>query len=139
CLSQPPRLLPAIGLPPVSRRRRSACRSDARKGCGFSAPFSFAPFFLRFALHGWCTRVLHFEPIGRSAGAVERVLPFRDDALNPELAGVPKNSLAVALHVLVKSDARVSLGQHHLQCSLAALKRIGAQVVTIQLDQVEGV
>src|SRR5262249_13379807 len=70
---------------------------------------------------------------------VERVLPFRDDALNPKLAGVPKNSLAVALHVLVKSDARVSLGQHHLQCSLAALKRIGPQVVTIQLDQVEGV
>jgi hypothetical protein len=30
---------------------------------------SFSSFALHFALRGWGIRVLHFEPIGRAAGA----------------------------------------------------------------------
>jgi hypothetical protein len=51
---------------------------------------------------------------------------------------VTENSLAVAVHVL-KSEAGPSLGQDHFERGLAALKRIAAQIVAVQLDQVEGV
>jgi hypothetical protein len=41
--------------------------------------------------------------------------------------------------VLIESDARSSLGQDHLKRLLAALKRITAQIVAVQFDQIEGV
>jgi hypothetical protein len=41
--------------------------------------------------------------------------------------------------VLVEADAGPSLGQDHLKRCLAALKRIRPQIVTVQLDQVEGI
>src|SRR6516225_4969026 len=38
--------------------------------------------------HGRRIRVLHFEPIGRAAGTVGRILALRDDAFKTHLAGV---------------------------------------------------
>jgi hypothetical protein len=41
--------------------------------------------------------------------------------------------------VLVEPDAGAGLGQDHFQCRFAALQRITAQVVAVQLDQIESV
>src|SRR5262245_7255385 len=46
---------------------------------GTSPPFS-TPILPGFPPHGWCFRVLHFEPIGRAAGVIHRVLALRHDA-----------------------------------------------------------
>ena len=52
---------------------------------------------------------------------------------------MPKHALAIALHMLVEPDARVSFGQHARKRGLADQKRIAPQVVAVQLDQVERV
>jgi hypothetical protein len=49
-----------------------------------------------------------------SAGTIGRVLALRDNAFEPELAGVTKYGLAVALHVLIEPDASPGLSQDHL-------------------------
>ncbi len=46
---------------------------------------------------------------------------------------------AVVLDVIIEPDAIASLGQNIGQCRLADFERIVAQVVAVQLDQVEGV
>jgi len=97
------------------------------------------PVFLGFSLHCWCVGVLHFQPIGRAARTIGRLFPLRDNAFETELAGVAKYGLAVALYVLIESDASRSLGQDHHKRGLAALQRITAEVVTVQFDQVEGI
>jgi hypothetical protein len=53
--------------------------------------------------------LLHFEPIGRAARTIWGILPLRHNAFQPKLAGVTENGLAVAVHVLVKSEAGSSL------------------------------
>jgi hypothetical protein len=45
------------------------------------------------------------SPIGRAAGPIGGVLPLRDNTFEAELAGVAKQGLAVALHVLMEPDA----------------------------------
>jgi len=52
---------------------------------------------------------------------------------------VPKYGLTVAFNVLIESDARSSLCEHHLQCGLAVLQRIRPEVIAVQFDQVEGI
>src|SRR6516164_1381085 len=91
---------------------------------------SFAPILLGFALHGRCIQVLHFEPIGRAAATVGRVLPLRHDTFKPHLAGMGEDGRAVALDMLIEPNAGAGLG--HFQ-------RITPQVVAIQLDEIEGV
>ena len=55
---------------------------------------------LGFTPHGRRIRVLHFEPIGRTAGTVGRILALRYDAFEAELAGVVEDGWAVALDVV---------------------------------------
>src|SRR5215831_12731861 len=62
----------------VGRSRLSACVQV------LSPPFS--PILLFFPLYCRCIQVLHFEPIGRAAGAVARAKVLRYDAFGPELA-----------------------------------------------------
>ena len=81
----------------VGRSRLSACAQV------LSPPFS--PILLGFALHGRRIHVLHFEPIGRAAGAVGRILPLRHDTFKPHLAGMGKDGRAVALDMLVQAQA----------------------------------
>jgi hypothetical protein len=52
---------------------------------------------LRPPFHSRRVRVLHFEPIGRAAGAVRRALALGHKAFEPELAGVAEDGPAVAL------------------------------------------
>ena len=47
--------------------------------------------------------------------------------------------LAVALDVLANADAGADLGQQRDQCGLTHLKRLAAQIVAVQLDQIESV
>jgi hypothetical protein len=110
----------------------SAC-SRRIQGCNLRSLIGPNP----LRLHCRCTRVLHFEPMGRAAGTVDRVLTFRHDTFESHLAGVAKYGLAVALHVLVEANARSGLGQDHFEGGLADLQRIAPQIVTVQL--VEGI
>jgi hypothetical protein len=52
---------------------------------------------------------------------------------------MPKDGFAVTLDVLIPSQARSGLDQQGPQRGFAHLKRLAAQIVPIQLDQVEGV
>jgi len=65
----------------------------------------------------------YFEPVGRAAGTVGRVLALRHNAFEPHLAGMAKHCLAIALHVLIEPNARAALGEDHFQCCLAAIQR----------------
>src|SRR5215470_14999264 len=47
---------------------------------------SSRPILLRFALDGWCRRVLALDPVPRPTGAVGRAEALRHDAFEPELA-----------------------------------------------------
>ena len=67
----------------VGRSRLGACVQV------LSPPFS--PIFLRLPLYRRRLRVLHFEPVGRAAGTVGRVLTLRHDTFKPHLAGVGEN------------------------------------------------
>src|SRR5215813_104742 len=87
-----------------------------------------APFFLLFALHRRCIRVLHFEPIRRAAGTVGRVLPLRDNAFEAKLAGMGEDGRAVALDMLIEPDAGAGLGHDRGERGLADLKRITPEV-----------
>jgi len=61
---------------------------------------------LFFSLYGRCIQVLHFEPIGRAAGAVGGILALRNNAFKAELAGVPKHDSPPGLvNVLVHAQA----------------------------------
>ena len=46
---------------------------------------------------------------------------------------------AVALHVFVEPYAGARLGHNRCERGLADLKRVAPQVITVQLDEVEGV
>src|SRR5215471_16403830 len=98
-----------------------------------------APFFLLFALHRRCIRVLHFEPVRRAAGTVGRILPLRDNAFEAKLAGAGEDGRAVALGMLIEPNAGAGLGHDRCKRGLADLKRITPQIVAVLLNQVEGI
>jgi hypothetical protein len=99
-----------------------------------------APILLRLPSHRRGLRILHLEPVGRAPRPVGRILSLGDDAFEAHLAGVAEYHLAViVLDVLVEPQAGRGLGQHRGECRLANLQRVPPQVVTVQLDQVEGV
>src|SRR5262249_28247733 len=62
---RPHRLFAAVGGKPPFWKSCQAERPAAGLNHGFL--FSFPRFFLSFALHRWCIRDLHVEPIERSA------------------------------------------------------------------------
>src|SRR5215472_16656607 len=82
---------------------------------------SSAPILLCLALHRRCIRVLHFEPIGRAAGTIGRILALRHDAFEAELAGMGKDGWTVALDMLVEPDAGASLGMSQCFRKIARL------------------
>jgi hypothetical protein len=47
--------------------------------------------FLGLPRHGWCIRILHFEPIRRTPRPVSRILPLRHDAFEAHLASMGKD------------------------------------------------
>src|SRR5262249_30734700 len=75
----------------------------------------------------------------RAAGTVGRTLALRDDAFEAKLAGVGEDGRAVALDMLIESNAGAGLGHDRCERGLADLKRIAPQVVAVQFNEVEGV
>jgi hypothetical protein len=55
---------------------------------------AIAPILFGLALHRRTCRVLHLDPVPRSAGAVGRAKALRYDAFEPELARVAKHDVA---------------------------------------------
>jgi hypothetical protein len=55
------------------------------------------------------------------------------------LAGVGEDGRAIALDVLVEPDAGAGRGHDRCERGLTDLERVTAQVVAVQLDQVERV
>jgi hypothetical protein len=103
------------------------------------SPAPSAPILLGLTPDRRRFRVLHLEPVGRSARAVARAEPLRDDALEPHLAGVAEHDVAVVmLKMLVELQARPDLAQHGGERRLAHLERLTPQVSAVQLEQVEG-
>src|SRR5262245_10691138 len=90
-------------------------------------------------LRNFSIMAIGLEASGGYERGVMRALLAAGMSVRQELASMVKHSLAVALQVLVKSDTRPGLGQDHNQCFLAALEWIAPEVITVQLDQVEGV
>src|SRR5258708_32174099 len=78
---------------------------------------------------GWTNWAVELEPSARAAGAIGRIPPLRDDAFEPELAGVTKDRLTVvAFQMLVEADAGSGLGQHRRERRLADLQRLAPQI-----------
>jgi hypothetical protein len=68
---------------------------------------------------------------------ISGVLPLRHYTFEAHLAGMGENGRAVALDMLIEPDA--GAGHDRRERGLADLKRITAQVVAVQFDQIEGV
>jgi hypothetical protein len=66
-----------------------------------------------------------------------RILPLRHDTFEPHLAGMGEDGRAVALDMFVEPDTATGLGQDGCERGLADLERIAAQVIPVQLEQVE--
>ena len=67
------------------------------------------------------------------------MIVLRDDAFEPELAGVAEHGLAVALDVVIEPNAMASSNQDGGQRRLADVERVAAAIVAVQLNQVEGI
>ena len=50
-----------------------------------------------------------------------------------------ENGLYVGLDMLVDADAGTGFGQQRGQCGLTHLKRLAAQIVAVQFEQVKGI
>ena len=114
---------------------------------GAYTPYSDATFVERFGHwsaasappYSIAVGILHLDPMWRSAGAVNRSAQLADNALKPQLAGVPEDILGVALDVLVVSDAGSGTGQDRFQGGLANFQWIAPQVIDTKLKEVKGV
>jgi len=71
----------------------------------------------------------------RAPRAAERITPLRDDAFEPHFAGMSDDGGAVAFHMLVEAQAKVSFGRHTSKRGLAYFQRITPHVVAVQLDR----
>jgi hypothetical protein len=98
------------------------------------------PVFLGFPFHRWRGGVLALDPVRRVAGPVARVLPLRHDALKAHLASVREHERAVLLvEVLIEARPGRRASEQAGKRRLAHRERITPHVLTIELDQVEGV
>src|SRR6516225_5390446 len=104
---------------------------DAEVEVSWSSPSSFAPIFLRFALHRRCRQVLHLEPI-RRAPPTGRASPCASTrCLRVPSCRRGRRRSGRRPDMLVETQAKASFGQHTSKRGLAHFP--------IQLDQVESV
>src|SRR5207342_1531894 len=88
----------------------------------------------------WRGRVLALDPVRRAPRAVGRVLRLRHDALKAHLASVREHERAVLLvEVLIEAKPGRRASEQAGKRRLAHRERITPHVLTIELDQVEGV
>src|ERR1700730_2732023 len=84
-------------------------------------------------------RGLAFDPVTRRNEMVARVLALRYDSLKAQHTGVMEDIRAVCLQVLIQSQAQRRSREKAAECCLAHDERIAAQIIAVELDQVEGV
>src|SRR2546426_10603746 len=89
-----PRGLPGISIPEQLSGQGRRSHDAARQKLLLSLPFDRRR-----------ARILHLEPTARAAAAVRRALPLRDDAFEPQLAGVLKHGRTVTLDVVIEPNA----------------------------------
>jgi len=84
-------------------------------------------------------RVLHLEPIPRRPRPIGCRQPLRHDALKAHAARVPEDRSGVIVGVVAEDDAEPAPAQQPRQALLASAKRQGAEVLAVELEQVERV
>ena len=88
--------------------------------------------------HPWRLRVFDLDPASSAAGNVTQAESLRDDALAPEHTSLPVDDHTIGLAVGVKHDPSTRPAQHLRQRTLARFDRSVAQVLAVELKQVEG-
>jgi hypothetical protein len=84
--------------------------------------------------------VLHLDPIRRGAGAVGPIAAFGHQALEAELAGLPKQVRAdLALLEFRDENPLGAPRQQPSQVGLAEMQRQLPQILTVQRQDIEGV
>src|SRR5215472_6383887 len=137
---------PAQGRTPEARERPPQGRCSAPylgprpcfplRSCAAPLP---PPILLGLPLHSRRLRVLEFQPVLRSAGAIARAEPLRHDAFEAHLASVPEYALAIVGEVPVQTQPPKAPTQQARERRPARLQRLAPQVFAIQLKEVEGV
>jgi hypothetical protein len=100
------------------------------------------PVALGLPAHGEAHRVLELEPVGRASGAVARADALRHDPFEPQRAGVLKHGVAVdvlAFDPCIEDEPGPCPLEQTPKPQLALLERLAAQIIAVDLDQVEGV
>src|SRR5262249_11179756 len=70
-----------------------------------------SPILLGLALHGWRGRILDFEPVIDTAGAIVRAESLRDDGFGAERARMTEDACAVAAEMLIEGDAIANVSE----------------------------
>ncbi len=83
--------------------------------------------------------IFDFDPTLGSAGTIREIAALADNALKAQFASVLENDLAVTVEMFVVTNARLGFSQKALQRGLAYFQRLTAQVVAVQLQQIERV
>src|SRR5262249_41432437 len=83
--------------------------------------------------------VLTFDPVPRAAADVGRAEPLRDDALEAKLASMTKYHVTRRYDMVVNLQPYRRFGEQPDQQHLAPLDALAPQVITIKLNEVEGV
>src|SRR5215470_15674341 len=81
----------------------------------------------------------HLQPFTAAAGFVEAVASFREDAFQTLAAGYFEESLAVRDEMVRKANGVARRDKQVCECGFAVLERDAAQVVTVEVKEVEGV
>src|SRR5262249_56545998 len=90
-------------------------------------------------LHRRMLWVLTLDPVPRAAGAVGRAEPLRDNAFVAKLTSMTEHHVPRRYDVVVDLQPYRRLGKQPDQQHLAPLDALAPQVITIKLNEVEGV
>jgi hypothetical protein len=74
----------------------------------------------------------------RAARAIGRAEAFAHDAFKAELTGVAEYDVAGLVDVIVEVQCPGCLAQHLGELALALLQRRAAQILTAELEEIEG-
>src|SRR6516164_2639349 len=96
-----------------------------------------APIFLGFALHSRGRWILALDPIPRATGTVARVFALRHDALAAKQAGVLEHERPVLFKLRIQDEAGSRLADKLREQPTPFQKRLKAQILPVQLEQVE--
>src|SRR5215475_9407319 len=100
---------------------------------------SSVPKLAPLPLHRKAGGITDLDPDAAQVGSVRAVNLLRHDALGAKPAGVREDDRTVLDDVFVEQDANLGVAQQPRQRGLALQKRTIAQILTVMLDQIEGI